>query len=84
VRVRVRVCARVSSYRDIFLCVSTLIRNNPPGCFQNIVTGSVRNIDIGAIAEAFAVRHGTLASAYFVLTSVTYATFMDLAGEFHI
>ena len=43
-RACVRVCARVSSYRHLFLNCSTRIRNNPPSFFQNTNTGFVRRI----------------------------------------
>jgi len=42
---RVRVCARVSIYRDLFFYFSTLARNNPPIFFQNANAGSVRVVD---------------------------------------
>ena len=39
-------------------------------------------IDICATAAICAMRYGTLAFAYFVESSVTYATFRDLAEKF--
>ena len=39
-------------------------------------------IDISANAATGAVRYGTSSFAYYVEAFVTYATFMDLPGEF--
>jgi len=71
VRTCVRDCARLSSYRDLFLSFLTQIRNNPLSFFQNANAGPVRNM-LHKCHDIVAVSYRTYGKALCYISASPY------------